>query len=247
MDLIRIEKKNGQDFVSSLKEIYLDAGMDKTHWSRWYVKNVEENLFFAEGQDYQALAIEANGNITKDFVCALDMAKHLIMQMSTEKAFAYRQYLIDYENKTKLPSTYKEALLALVAAEEEKEQLALAVTTLKVVVADTAEKVLLVDSLHLDTSVKIGHLAKTLSIKGLGQNNFFKWLRSEKILLLNNEPTSTYQQHFTLMNHKIDKLGVNKPTTMFKLESLQWLLNRLKRSGYLVNRNYDELMELLKN
>ena len=126
MDLIRIEKKNGQDFVSSLKEIYLDAGMDKTHWSRWYVKNVEENLFFAEGQDYQALAIEANGNITKDFVCVLDMAKHLIMQMSTEKAFAYRQYLIDYENKTKLPGTYKEALLALVAAEEEKEQLLLA-------------------------------------------------------------------------------------------------------------------------
>ena len=121
------------------------------------------------------------------------------------------------------------------------------IKNLETAVADNAEKVLLVDSLHLDTSVKIGHLAKTLSIKGLGQNNFFKWLRSEKILLLNNEPTSTYQQHFTLMNHKIDKLGVNKPTTMFKLESLQWLLNRLKRSGYLVNKNYDELMGLLKN
>ena len=155
--------------------------------------------------------------------------------------------LEELENKTKLPSNYKEALLALVAAEEEKEQLALTVTNLKVAVADTAEKVLLVDSLHLDTSVKIGHLAKTLSIKGLGQNNFFKWLRSEKILLLNNEPTSTYQQHFTLVNHKVDKLDVNKTTTMFKLESLQWLLNRLKRSGYLVTKNYDELIELLKS
>ena len=164
MDLIRIEKKNGQNFVSSLKEIYLDAGMDKTHWSRWYVKNVEENLFFAEGQDYQTLAIEANGNITKDFVCTLDMAKHLIMQMSTEKAFAYRQYLIDYENKKKLPGSYKEALLALVAAEEEKEQLALAVTTLKVAVADTAEKVLLADSLHLDPSVDLGPFGSPLAV-----------------------------------------------------------------------------------
>ena len=79
MELIRIEKKNGKDFVSSLKEIYLDAGMGKTHWSRWYAKNVEENMFFTEGKDYQTLAIEANGNATKDFVCTLDMAKHLII------------------------------------------------------------------------------------------------------------------------------------------------------------------------
>ena len=178
------------------------------------------------------------------------MGREGAMQIATRYSAAIRRKLImrleELENKTKLPSNYKEALLALVAAEEEKEQLALAVTNLKVAVADNAEKVLLVDSLHLDTSVKIGHLAKTLSIKGLGQNNFFKWLRSEKILLLNNEPTSTYQQHFTLVNHKVDNLGVNKPTTMFKLESLQWLLNRLKRSGYLVNKNYDELIELLK-
>ena len=50
--------------------------------------------------------------------------------MATDKAFAYRQYLIDFENKNKvkLPATYKEALLALVAAEEEKEQLALTIS-----------------------------------------------------------------------------------------------------------------------
>ena len=180
-----------------------------------------------------------------------ELSREGAMQIATRYSAVIRRKLIirldELESsKPKLPQTYKEALLELIRVEEEKEQLALAVTNLKVAVADTAEKVLLADSLHLDTSVKIGHLAKTLSIKGLGQNNFFRWLRSEKILLLNNEPTSAYQQHFTLVNHKVDKLGVNKPTTMFKLESLQWLLNRLKRSGYLVNKNYDELMELLK-
>ena len=181
-----------------------------------------------------------------------ELSREGAMQIATRYSAVIRRKLIirldELESsKPKLPQTYKEALLELIRVEEEKEQLALAVTNLKVAVADTAEKVLLADSLHLDTSVKIGHLAKTLSIKGLGQNNFFKWLRSEKILLLNNEPTSTYQQHFTLVNHKVDKLGVNKPTTMFKLESLQWLLNRLKRSGYLVNKNYDELIKLLKS
>ena len=126
-ELIRIEKRNGKDFVSSLKEIYLDVGMDKTHWSRWIKKNIEESKFFSENIDYQTLAIKANGNETKDFVCTIDMAKHLVMQMATDKAFAYRQYLIDFENKNKvkLPATYKEALLALVAAEEEKERLQL--------------------------------------------------------------------------------------------------------------------------
>ena len=120
------------------------------------------------------------------------------------------------------------------------------IANLETAVAETAEKVLLVDSLHLEGSVKIGHLAKTLSIKGLGQNNLFKWLRSEKILLLDNTPTSVYQKHFTLVNHKVDSLGANKPTTMFKLESLPWLVNRLARSGYLVSKTHDELLELLK-
>ena len=130
MELIRIEKRNGKDFVSSLKEIYLDAGMDSSNWTRWCAKNIEENKFFSENEDYQLFVIKTNGRDSKDFVCTIDMAKHLVMQMATDKAFAYRQYLIDFENKNKvkLPATYKEALLALVAAEEEKEQLALTIS-----------------------------------------------------------------------------------------------------------------------
>lgn len=120
------------------------------------------------------------------------------------------------------------------------------IKTLENAVADTAEKILLADSLYLDGSIKIGHLAKTLSIKGLGQNNFFKWLRSEKILLLDNTPTSVYKDHFTLTNHTVENLGINKPTTLFKLTSLPWLLNRLKRSGYITNKTHDELLLLLK-
>lgn len=85
MELIAIEG----NFIKSLKEIYLGAGMDKSHWSRWFKKNVMENTFFAESQDYQTLAIEANGNKSVDITCTLDMAKHLIMQMPTEKAHEY--------------------------------------------------------------------------------------------------------------------------------------------------------------
>ena len=207
------------------------------------LEGIDTRLIFEESS-----YINSQGKEQPQYSLSKDGVMMLAMKYDTVTRYKITQKLNELESaKPKLPQTYKEALLELIRVEEEKEQLALAVTNLKVAVADNAEKVLLADSLHLDTSVKIGHLAKTLSIKGLGQNNFFRWLRSEKILLLNNEPTSAYQQHFTLVNHKVDKLGVNKPTTMFKLESLQWLLNRLKRSGYLVNKNYDELIKLLKS
>ena len=100
--------------------------MDKSHWARWYSRNILDNKFFKEGVDFQTLAIEANGNETKDFACTLDMAKHLIIQMNTDKAFKYRQYLIDYEKRqTRLPSNFKEALIELIRVEEEKERLQL--------------------------------------------------------------------------------------------------------------------------
>ena len=243
MDLMK------KDLMMTSLEVAEITGKSHTHVMRDIREEVES--LKSEGLEGQTIFGESSYKNSQNKEQPMyTMGREGAMQIATRYSAGIRRKLImkleELENKTKLPGTYKEALLALVAAEEEKEQLALAVTTLKVAVADTAEKVLLADSLHLDTSVKIGHLAKTLSIKGLGQNNFFRWLRSEKILLLNNEPASTYQQHFTLVNHKVDKLGINKPTTMFKLESLQWLLNRLKRSGYLVSKNYDELMELLK-
>ena len=191
MDLIRIEKKNGQDFVSSLKEIYLDAGMGKTHWSRWYVKNVEENMFFTEGKDYQTLAIEANGNATKDFVCTLDMAKHLIMQMSTEKAFAYRQYLIDYENKIKLPGTYKEALLALVAAEEIKEQQQLLITEQTEYIELAKPKVEVYDAIiKTEGNYSFKYVAGLL---GISKSEFVRKLKWLRIISETNEPFYEYR------------------------------------------------------
>lgn len=125
-ELISIKKNNGVDFISSLKSIYVDAEMDKSNWARWYTKNILDNKFFKESVDFQTFITMTNGNETKDFACTLDMAKHLIIQMPTDKAFKYRQYLIDYEKKqTRLPSNFKEALIELLRAEEEKEKLQL--------------------------------------------------------------------------------------------------------------------------
>ena len=70
------------------------------------------------------------------------MGREGAMQIATRYSAAIRRKLImrleELENKIKLPQTYKEALLELIRVEEEKEQLALAVTNLKVAVADNA-------------------------------------------------------------------------------------------------------------
>lgn len=191
MELIRIEKKNGQDFISSLKEIYLAAGMDNSNWSRWYVKNVEENMFFVEGQEYQLFVTKTNGRDMKDITCTLDMAKHLIMQMSTEKAFAYRQYLIDYENKTKLPGTYKEALLALVAAEEIKEQQQLLITEQTEYIELAKPKVEVYDTIiKTDGNYSLKYVAGLL---GISKSEFVRKLKWLRIISETNEPFYEYR------------------------------------------------------
>lgn len=123
-ELIKIKKENGIDFVGSLRTLYENVGMDLSNWSRWLKKNVEENLFFIESLDYQLFVIKTNGRNLTDCCCSLDMAKHLIVQMPTEKAHEYRQYLIDYEKKDKIkvPTTLKEALLLAIEQQEKIEQ-----------------------------------------------------------------------------------------------------------------------------
>lgn len=104
MELIKIEtNENGTNLVKSIKDIYIGAEMDKSHWSRWYSKNIEDNIFFKENIDYHRFATMANGNKSTDFSCTLEMAEHLVMQMPTEKAHMYRQYLIDVKTAWNTP------------------------------------------------------------------------------------------------------------------------------------------------
>ena len=70
--------------------------------------------------------VDTTGRTLPQFLLSKDGVMMLAMKYDTITRYKITQKLNELENKTKLPGTYKEALLALVAAEEEKEQLLLA-------------------------------------------------------------------------------------------------------------------------
>lgn len=105
--LIPINYDNDRQTVSA-KVLYDFLEYDKSQWSRWYRKNIEEDSFFNEGTDYIPLDIMSNGNETKDFQITIEMAKELSMMARTEKGKQARQYFIKLEKQWNSP----EAIMA---------------------------------------------------------------------------------------------------------------------------------------
>lgn len=195
-ELIVIESKNGVNFVGSLKSLYLDVGMDKSNWASWLTRNVKNNMFFSEGQDYQLFVVTTNGRNGEDCSCTLDMAKHLILQMPTENAHKYRQYLIDFESvgKFTLPQTYKEALIELVVQVEKNEILELENKKQQEVIEMQKPKADYFDCL-VETNLLTGFrdCSKELGIK---QNEFMKFLEDKKFIYRDKrDKPKPYAQH----------------------------------------------------
>ena len=129
-ELIAVREESGKNVVSA-KELYEGLGLNKSQWSRWYVKNIINNEYFLENRDWVLLdmmASEGRGQFAKDFAITLDFAKHIAMMARTPKSHEYRNYFIEMEKKVLskqigLPSNYLEALKCLIASEEEKQKL----------------------------------------------------------------------------------------------------------------------------
>ena len=91
--IINIIEKDGIEAVSA-RELYERLGYDKSQWSRWYQKNIEDNQFALENVDYQTFDIMSNGNPTKDFALSIDFGTKLAMMAKTEKGEEVRDFFI---------------------------------------------------------------------------------------------------------------------------------------------------------
>ena len=104
-ELIKITTNDEGKQLVSAKELYDGLGLNRTEWSRWYKRNIEENDFFLENTDWTRFVITPNrgGKPINDFAISIEFAKHIAMMARTEKSHQYRNYFIECEKKTKNP------------------------------------------------------------------------------------------------------------------------------------------------
>lgn len=88
----------------SARELCEKLGLDLSNWSRWYKKNILDNQFAIENEDYFPFVIETNAqnqafnpNQTRDFALSIDFAKRIAMMARTEQGEKIRKYFIECE------------------------------------------------------------------------------------------------------------------------------------------------------
>lgn len=166
-DLIKIVESNGKQAVSA-RELhqFLEAGSNVNTW----FKNQVERAMLIEGEDFIQISEQSTGGRpSTDYAISINSAKEIAMLNGGDKGKQARQYFIECEKQLQksLPSTYKEALLALIAKEEEKERLALQVENLDTVLDCLLEWVSIIKiSRHNKVSEKLfdWHKLKQASI-----------------------------------------------------------------------------------
>ncbi|HYF69310.1 MAG TPA: antA/AntB antirepressor family protein [Ohtaekwangia sp.] len=107
--LPQIINYQGKQAVSA-KDLYEQLGFDKSNWTKWYRKNISNNTFAIQNEDWQEVVPSTR---TKDFAISIEFAKRLSMMARTEKGERIRQYFIQCEQKAQevITHTPEELLL----------------------------------------------------------------------------------------------------------------------------------------
>lgn len=232
------QSEGGKDVVSArVLHQFLEI---PTKFTDWWARRLAEYPCFEENVDFCSILSESTGGRqAQDFVITLDMAKELSMVERTDKGQQARRYFIDCEKQLReiaqaprpaLPTTYKEALTALLLEVEQKEkleqELALAAPQVAFAQAVAAS----------NNSLSFAAAAKWLKIPGLeGRNKLIAKLKADKILQRNREP---YQQYIDAgyfevqpQTYKAGEKGQRMTvTTRVTPKGLEWLAKRYKQT-----------------
>ncbi|MDV3950497.1 hypothetical protein CMT75_18440 [Elizabethkingia anophelis] len=95
LELIKIE--NGKTAVQASK-LYEGLGLKSNNYHRWCNKNIINNQFAVNNEDYTTFETSLGGSKQKkDFILSLDFAKRLAMIARTEKGEEIRNYFLACE------------------------------------------------------------------------------------------------------------------------------------------------------
>lgn len=100
---IEIALEIDPDGKASAKRLYDFLGLDKSNYSKWAKRNIEENEFAEENVDFQAFVLndEWGGQATKDYKLTASFAKKLAMGTHNERGEMARNYFIKVEERLK--------------------------------------------------------------------------------------------------------------------------------------------------
>ena len=241
-ELIKITEKEGQQLVSA-RELheFLEIGQDFTSWMKRMIE-----YGFEEGKDFTLILVKSTGGRpSQDYALTIEMAKEISMIQRSEKGKQARQYFINCEkklkeiNQPKLPTTYKEALLQLVAAEEEKERLQLESKQKDQIIGELKPKADYTDIILQNKSlVTITQIAKDYGMTAQEMNNLLHELKvqykmSGQWLLYSNYHDKGYAHSETIpIKHKSGRLEP-KMNTKWTQKGRLFLYDLLKENGIL--------------
>lgn len=189
MELIKISQAQiGDSAVNAVNARDLHKVLEvKTAFSHWIKRRLEETMA-EEGVDF---IVAKNGIVENtlfqavEYIISLDTAKEISMLERSEIGKKVRKHFIECEkelqnqNKLTLPKTYKEALLELVRAEEEKE-------LLLIQAKENEPKIQCFNEL-MDSKNAIDFLTFSKVI-GIGRSKLFELCRSIGVLMNDNRP-----------------------------------------------------------
>lgn len=156
-------------------------------------------------------------------------------------------------NQFSLPTTYKEALLKLVEAEEEKERLIATNKIQEDKLLEQAPKMEIYNQfIESDTTYTVNEIAKVLAIPGMGRNNLYKFLRWNKIII--DDGYETYQryidqgyvEHITRSYQGADDRTFTEIACVFTPKGIEWLYKKLKKNGYATKKSMEQIAKELK-
>lgn len=178
-----------------------------------------------------------------------------------EKEIAMKQFA--------LPTTYKEALLMLVQAEEEKEKLIAENDKKQELLIAQAPKIdLYNDFINEDNIYSVNEISKCLGIKNLGRNKLYEWLRWNKIII--DKTYEAYQKYVNagyiihrIIPYDVPKYAMkinehgkkvktvtevkrfNDTKAYFTPKGVEWLYSKLIKSGEVIPKTLNEVMNEL--
>lgn len=110
---IEIALQIDSDGMTTASKLYTFLELDITHFSRWCRKNIVNNKFATENEDYIILAINGDnikcGRPKTDYKLTSEFAKKLSMTGNTEKHEQARNYFIACEQGLKIATAKLQA------------------------------------------------------------------------------------------------------------------------------------------